>query len=38
MIKFKVDENMPAGAAALMRAAGHEVATVVDQHRRSPGP
>jgi hypothetical protein len=28
---FKTDENLPAEAAELLRAAGHDVATVLDQ-------
>ena len=31
MAKFKVDENMPAEAAALLAQAGHDAATVPDQ-------
>jgi predicted nuclease of predicted toxin-antitoxin system len=31
MPKFKLDENMPVEAAQLLAAAGHDVATVVDQ-------
>jgi hypothetical protein len=30
-MKFKVDENLPAGIAEDLRAAGHEAVTVVDQ-------
>ena len=28
---FKLDENLPAGAAVLLHAAGHDAATVLDQ-------
>jgi predicted nuclease of predicted toxin-antitoxin system len=31
MLKFKVDENMPSEAAALLVAAGHDALTVRDQ-------
>jgi predicted nuclease of predicted toxin-antitoxin system len=31
MAKFKLDENLPTDAVALLRGAGHDVATVVDQ-------
>ncbi len=31
MSRFKVDENLPPEVAALLRAAGHEAATVVEQ-------
>jgi len=27
-MRFKVDENLPTGVAALLRAAGHDAATV----------
>ena len=30
-LKFKVDENMPAEAATMLRAAGHDATTVPDQ-------
>ncbi len=30
-MKFKVDENLPVEIAALLREAGHEAATVLDQ-------
>jgi predicted nuclease of predicted toxin-antitoxin system len=32
MLKFKVDENLPVEAAALLAAAGHDVVTAVDQN------
>jgi predicted nuclease of predicted toxin-antitoxin system len=32
MLKFKVDENLPAEAADLLANAGHDAATVIDQH------
>ncbi len=31
MVKFMVDESMPAGVAALLAAAGHDALTVPDQ-------
>lgn len=31
MLKFKVDENLPVEAAALLRDAGHDAVTVDDQ-------
>src|SRR5919109_5557718 len=31
-MRFKVDENLPIEGAQLFREAGHEVATVLDQH------
>jgi len=31
MAKFKLDENLPAEAADLLRAAGHDALTVTDQ-------
>jgi predicted nuclease of predicted toxin-antitoxin system len=31
MLRFKVDENMPATAAALLVAAGHDALTIQDQ-------
>src|SRR3954451_25267562 len=33
-MKFKTDENMPAEAAELLRAAGHDAMSVVDQALR----
>ena len=30
-MKFKTDENMPAEAAQVLRAAGHDAMSVVDQ-------
>jgi hypothetical protein len=30
-MRFKVDENLPADVAQLLRAAGHDALTVVDQ-------
>jgi hypothetical protein len=30
-MRFKVDENLPAEVAQLLRAAGHDALTVVDQ-------
>jgi predicted nuclease of predicted toxin-antitoxin system len=32
MRKFKVDENLPAEAADLLKSAGHDATTVGDQH------
>lgn len=32
MLKFKVDENLPVEAAALLAGAGHDALTVGDQH------
>jgi predicted nuclease of predicted toxin-antitoxin system len=32
MMRFKVDENLPVEVAQLWREAGHEAATVPDQH------
>ena len=32
MLKFKVDENLPTQAAALLADAGHDAMTVADQH------
>lgn len=32
MAKFKVDENLPTEAAELLRRAGHDAVTVMDQH------
>jgi predicted nuclease of predicted toxin-antitoxin system len=32
VVRFKLDENIPGDAAALLRAAGHEVQSVVDEH------
>src|SRR5262245_49089831 len=31
-MRFKVDENLPMEVAQVLRAAGHEAATVLDQH------
>ena len=31
-MQFKVDENLPAEVASLLREAGHEATTVVQQH------
>jgi len=31
-VKFKVDENLPAEAAELLGQAGHEAATIHDEH------
>ena len=31
-MRFKVDENLPVEVAQMLRAAGHEAATVFDQH------
>lgn len=31
MLKFKVDENLPAEFAAVLTAAGHDACTVVEQ-------
>ena len=31
-VRFKLDENIPGDAAALLRVAGHEVQSVVDEH------
>ncbi len=31
-MKFKVDENLPVEAAELLRQAGHDAATVLEQH------
>jgi hypothetical protein len=31
-IRFKLDENIPGDAAALLRVAGHEVQSVIDEH------
>ena len=31
-VRFKLDENIPDDAASLLRAAGHEVQSVVDEH------
>jgi len=31
VIRFKVDENLPLGVAALLREAGHDAVTVLDQ-------
>ena len=31
MARFKLDENLPAGAEALLRDAGHDVATVIQE-------
>ncbi|HTP46155.1 MAG TPA: DUF5615 family PIN-like protein [Casimicrobiaceae bacterium] len=31
-VRFKLDENIPGDAASLLRAAGHEVQSVVDEH------
>jgi predicted nuclease of predicted toxin-antitoxin system len=33
-VKFKLDENLSRGAADLIRAAGHDLATVTDQGLR----
>jgi predicted nuclease of predicted toxin-antitoxin system len=30
--RFKLDENLPRGAEALLRKAGHDVHTVLDEH------
>jgi len=30
-VKFKTDENLPVSAAALLRSAGHDVATALDE-------
>ena len=32
IVRFKLDENIPRDAAVLLRAAGHEVQSVVDEH------
>jgi predicted nuclease of predicted toxin-antitoxin system len=32
VVRFKLDENIPGDAASLLRAAGHEVHSVVDEH------
>jgi predicted nuclease of predicted toxin-antitoxin system len=32
MMRSKVDENLPMEVAQLLRKAGHEAATVLDQH------
>ena len=32
VVRFKLDENIPGDAAALLRVAGHEVQSVVDEH------
>jgi predicted nuclease of predicted toxin-antitoxin system len=31
VVRFKLDENLPGGAAALLRGAGHDVHTVLDE-------
>lgn len=31
MVKFKIDENLPAEAAMLLREAGYDVRTILDQ-------
>lgn len=31
-VQFKLDENLPDEAADLLRAAGHDALTVLDQH------
>lgn len=31
-VRFKLDENIPGDAASSLRAAGHEVQSVVDEH------
>jgi len=31
-VRFKLDQNIPGDAASLLRAAGHEVQSVVDEH------
>jgi len=32
VVRFKLDQNIPGDAASLLRAAGHEVQSVVDEH------
>jgi predicted nuclease of predicted toxin-antitoxin system len=36
-MKFKIDENLPAGSARLLREAGHDATTLLEQgHRGAP--
>jgi hypothetical protein len=36
VVRFKLDENIPGDAAALLRVAGHEVQSVIDEHLEVP--